>query len=97
MIPEKVAEARQVEMSYFKNMGVYRKIPRAVMRSKGGKTINTRWIDTNKGDEQDPDYRSRLVGKEFNVGVFGVGPSLYAATPPLEALRLVVSQAATWE
>ena len=56
------------------------------MHQHGGNTIGTRWIDINKGDEESPDYRSRLVGKELNVGS---DPALYAATPPLEALRLI--------
>ena len=46
----------------------------------------------NKGDSHNPLYRSRLVGREFNVGK---DDSLYAATPPLEALRMIISQAAT--
>ena len=37
-----------------------------------------------------PDYRSRFVGKEFNVGV---DPELYAATPSLEALKLLLVHA----
>ena len=37
-------------------------------------------------------YRSRLVGREFNVGR---DDALYASTPPLAALRLIVSYAAT--
>ena len=50
------------------------------------------WIDINKGDNTNPLYRSRLVAKEFNDGK---DDSLYAGTPPLEALRLLVSEAAT--
>ena len=73
-------------------MGVYKKIPRRAMLQNAGRTIRTRWIDVNNGDEGAPDYRSRLVGKEFNDGA---DPSLFAATPPLEALRLIVSRAAT--
>ena len=61
------------------------------MRSKW-KIIRTRWIDINKGDDENPVYRSRLVGKEFNDGQMG-GP--FAATPPLEALRFLVHEAAT--
>ena len=45
-----------------------------------------------KGDATDTNYRSRLVGREFNVGR---DDALYAATPPLEALRVVISHAAT--
>ena len=37
-------------------------------------------------------YRSRLVGKEFNTGDVD---GLFAGSPPLEALRLLVSEAAT--
>ena len=51
-----------------------------------------RWVDVNKGDATDTYYRSRLVGREFNIGR---DDALYAATPPLEALRLVISHAAT--
>ena len=49
-------------------------------------------LDTNKGDQQRPKYRSRLVAKEFNTGA---AEGLFAATPPLEALRLLLSDAAT--
>ena len=46
----------------------------------------------NKGDSVNTNYRSRLVGKEFKTYA---DDALYAATPPLEALRLIVSRAAT--
>ena len=58
----------------------------------GYKFIKTRWIDVNKGDKGNPKYRSRLVGKEYNDGE---GENLFASTPPLEALRLLVSITAT--
>ena len=88
LVPSLVQDARQLEMDYFRRMGVYRKIK----RPPGIKTIKTRWLDVNKGDKSNPDCRSRLVGKEFNDGI---DPSLYAGTPPLEALRMVISRAAT--
>ena len=90
--PKLVKEARQLEMAYFEAMKVYERVPRSVQRACGGKVIKTRWIDINKGDARRPNYRSRLVGKEFNTYA---DDSLYAATPPLEALRLIVSKAAT--
>ena len=90
--PEAVRAARKVELEYFRKMGVYEKVPR--WKSKGKKIIRTRWIDVNKGDEKNPDMRSRLVGKEF---ADSVDPSLYASTPPVEAMRLIISQAATGE
>ena len=77
-------------MSYFKKMVVYNKVSRSCARGK--KLIRTKWIDLNKGDSDKPEYRSRLVAMEFNEYV---DPSLYAATPPLEAMRYILSRAAT--
>ena len=90
--PDLVVAARKVEMEYFRNMGVYEVVPRSEIADSGGKLIDTRWIDTNKMDELNPEYRSRLVGREYNDGK---DDTLYASTPPLEALRLIVSWAAT--
>ena len=64
----KVVEARRKEVTYIRDKRVYDKIPRQqALRSKW-KIIRTRWIDINKGDDENPVYRSRLVGKEFNDG-----------------------------
>ena len=49
-------------------------------------------MDINKGDSESPNYRSRLVAKEFNTGVC---PELYAATPPSECLQLMLSKLAS--
>ena len=54
--------------------------------------MKTRWIDIDEGDADTPNYRSRLVAKEFNDGA---GEGLFASTPPLEALRFLISEAAT--
>ena len=91
--PKDVAEARAKEMKYVNEKKVWKVIPRREAQQKGWKIINTRWIDINKGDKENPNYRSRLVAKEFNDGVQHDG--LFAATPPLEALRLLISEAAT--
>ena len=89
-----VRAARALEMKYFENMKVYTRVPRAQGQKSGkGKIIKGRWLDVNKGDSEQPDYRSRFVGKEFNTGA--PDASLFAATPPLEALKLLVSEAAT--
>ena len=62
--------ARKLEMDYFERMGVWaEKLPKAAAKSRGGKVIQGRWVDTNKGDSAHPDYRARFVGKEFNTGV----------------------------
>ena len=54
--------------------------------------ISVKWLDTNKGDRDNPNYRSRLVGREFNDSK---DDTLYASTPPLEALRAIISHAST--
>ena len=92
LVPDLVHAARALEMEYFHKLGVYEKVPRGHQESTGGKIIGVRWVDVNKGDALDVNYRSMLVGREFNIGR---DDALYASTPPLEALRLIVSYAAT--
>jgi hypothetical protein len=87
-----VRRARLVEINYAKKKRVWSKIPRAVARRNGWKIVKTMWIDGNKGDVDHPNYRCRLVAKEFNDGE---AAGLFAATPPLEALRLLLHDAAT--
>ena len=54
--------------------------------------LRSRWVDIDKGDAATPNYRSRFVAVEFdNQAMDG----LFASTPPLEALKLLVSCAAT--
>ena len=79
-------------MEFFDRMQVYTRVPRSHQREHGGKIIGVRWVDVNKGDEKKTDYRSRLVGQEFATYK---DDALYAATPPLEALRIILSYAAT--
>jgi hypothetical protein len=87
-----VKKARMLEMKYAKEKRVWCKIPRSTAMRNGWKIIKTKWIDINKGDVDNPIYRSRFVGKEFNTHEV---EGLFAGTPPLEALRLLLSQAAT--
>ena len=90
--PSLVREGRAVEMKFFSDMGAYEIVPRSEQSETGGKIIGTKWIDVNKGDHDNPRIRCRLVGKEFRTGP---DDALYASTPPLEALRVVLSRAAT--
>ena len=84
-------DARKLEMQFFRKMGVYRKIKRTDL-PPGAKVITTKWVDTNKGTEAEPNYRSRLVGREIKTDE---RPDLFAATPPLESLRYVLSLCAS--
>ena len=55
--------------------------------------MQVRRIDINKGDSDSPDYRSRIVGREFNKSK---NEGLFAATPPLEALRVLLEDQGDW-
>jgi hypothetical protein len=90
--PSKVKEARAEEMDYVRKMKVYDKVLRS---DCPGKPIPVRWVDTNKGTEGDPNYRSRVVAKELKATHPGDPAELYAATPPLEAVKVVISHAAS--
>ena len=85
-------EATKLEMRLFEKMGVYVRVPRKHQQMHGGKIIGIRWVDVNKRDAAAPDYRSRLVGQELATYRDDV---LYAATPPLEAFRMILSYAAS--
>ena len=89
-----VRRARAKEIVYARQKMVWKKIRRSEARKMGIKVVKTRWIDINKGDRFNPNYRSRFVAKEFNDGKGGE-PGWFAATPPLEALKLILSDAAT--
>ena len=88
-----VIAARKLELEYFASKTVWEKMPynEAFIRT-GKKPITVRWIDVNKGDDEDDNYRSRLVAREIRK--HGESP-IFAPTPPLESLRTIVSLAAT--
>ena len=91
--PKLVSEARQAEMRYFKRMQVYRKVSiRKCWHMMGKAPIGVRCVDVIQQDNINPKYRSRLVAKDFKTSN---DPELYAATPPLEALKLIISMEAT--
>ncbi len=81
---DKAIKARAEEMEFFREHGVYSKVP----RQQWMKIIETKWLDINKGDALNPNYRARLVGCEINREK---RDDLFAATPPLESLKAVVS------
>ena len=89
-----VKEARVKEMTYIHNKQVWVNMSKQAALAKGCKVVGSRWVDVDKGDISKPDYRSRLVAKEINTGP---EDGLYASTPPLEAMRWLLSEAATVE
>ena len=91
----KVKKARKEEMVEFAKHGVYHKVPIQECWDKTGKApLGIRWIDINKGDDKDEEYRSRLVAKEIKKDN---REDLFAATPPLEAKKMLFSMAMTGE
>ena len=73
---------------------MYVKVPIKECWDQTGKDpIGTRWIDINKGDEMNPEYRSRLVAQEIKTDT---REDLFAATPPLEAKKMLFSPAASF-
>ena len=53
------------------------------------KVIGGRWVNSNKQDLNNPKCRGRFVAQEVGNGA---DDAFYAATPPLEAKRLLLSQ-----
>ena len=81
------------EIEQVRKHGVYKKVPiEQCVKETGKKPIRVRWLDINKGDEENKDYRSRLVAQEIKTDK---REDLFAATPPLEAKKILFSLAVT--
>ena len=80
-------------MEYFNSKNVWEKRPTSEALERTGKQpISVRWVDVNKGDDLEHNYRSRLVARDIKKKG---DPSIFAPTPPLESLRSVLSLVAT--
>ena len=91
--PELVKAARAKELEYFGAREVWEKRPMGEARRVTGKPpITVRWVDVNKGDNQCPNIRSRLVARQIRQAG---EDAIFAPTPPLEALRSILSLATT--
>ena len=91
--PALVREARKKELEYFESKGVWQKRLRSEAYKFTGKPpISVKWVGVNKGDDEFPNYRSRLVAREIRQAG---DDTIFAPTPPLESLRTVLSMAAT--
>ena len=96
--PEEVMKARVTEMDYVFKRRVYKPSSlKTCLEVSGSRPIGTGWSDTNKGDAVCPNYRSRLVAKEFKARRKAGLERLFAGTPPSESLRMLLSEAATEE
>ena len=92
--PDLVRIARAKEVEYFEAKVAWEKrMMREVRRVTGKPPITVRWVDVNKGDNVNPNIRSRLVARQIRQA--GEDPT-FAPTPPFEALRSILSIATTF-
>ena len=88
-----VDAARREELDFMGHWRVWDVVPVAeCIQRTGKKPIGSKWVDVNKGDRAKPTIRSRLVAREI---AFKKNDAFYAATPPLEALRMILSSVAS--
>ena len=96
--PSPVEEARRTEVEYMHKLGVYREAQWSEMEDIGLKPVPTRWLEVNKGDAERVNIRSRIVAQEArgrtDLGKKDIA-STFAATPPLEAVKMLCSLAMT--
>ena len=90
---ELVKQAMTDELAAMEKMKVWRRIAAREVPT-GAPVIPTKWVLTNKGDSERMDVRARLVACEVK-GAANSEAALFAATPPLDALRCLISLAAS--
>ena len=98
--PELVAAARKEELDFVvTELGAYRYTTVEECRRETGKPpVPMVWVDVNKGDDRQPKVRSRLCVAETRHRAsmdLGDPSQTFSATPPYEALRLMVSLCAS--
>ena len=96
--PELVLQARHLEVDYMHKLRVYEEATEEECKADGCVPIPMRWIDINKGDSSQVVVRSRAVLQETKRRTT-IRPNdfaaTFAATPPLEGLRMIMSMAMT--
>ena len=94
---EEVMRARRGELDEVERLQVWDKADiDECWRHTGKSPITARWVDGNKGDEENHNYRSRFVAREIKSKYGGTGrEDLFAATLPWEAIKLRLSKFTT--
>ena len=82
---------RENEVAGLRTLGTWVEKPISESCDETGHApIQCRWVECNKGDDENPDIRSRAVVCETKR-VSNIAPddvnSVFSATPPLEAIR----------
>ena len=87
--PLKVREAREEEMIFVREIGVYDEVDLEECFEKTGRApVSTKWVDVNKGTDDDEEIRCRWVARDFKPKGEKDRCDLFAAMPPLEAKKL---------
>ena len=88
-------EPRQEDIDYMELKGIWAEVDRDDCYSKTRKRpVSVKWVDTNKGSDEVLVIRSRLVARDFRETGDKDRQDLFAATPPLQLKRMLLSNAA---
>jgi hypothetical protein len=91
--PILVGKARQEEIDFMIDWAVWEEVATSLCWQVTGKgPLGGGWVDINKGDEETPNIRCRYVAKEI---AYYKCDDFFAAMPPLETLRMMISRAAS--
>ena len=96
--PKFVSAAVQEELDFMRQLKGYLEVPADFAAQNCLRPIGTRWIYTNMGDAKNPQIRARLVAQETKRNsdlTADDASSTFAATPPLEGLRFMLSKCMT--
>ena len=88
---EKMREARLEEVGYIERKKLWDEVSRSA--ASGHRIVSVKWMDTNKGTEENPEIRCRLVARDFR-GPDKDREDLFAVFSPWELKKLLVSYAA---
>ena len=86
-----VRKARMEEVGYMQKEQLWDVVQR--QQAEGQRIVSVKWVDTNKGSDDKPEIRCRLVARDFK-GHDKDREDLFAATPPWELKRVLMSHAA---
>ena len=93
---EDVRAGRAEEIGYMKSRNIWREVDlEECFRVTGKEPLSVKWVDTDKGTEGQPLVRCRLVARDFKGKDEKDREDLFAATPPLELKRVLMSKAVT--
>ena len=94
--PERVMKARMEEIEHMQEKGIWREVDEEECWKMTGKApVTVKWVDTSKGSDSEPFERCRIAARDFKERGDNDRQDLFAATPPLEMKRMLMSKAAT--